>query len=112
MLCEAVGNVMELSAQAILDGDSPVGLPTVAQDVARAFGELRALGGKEGGEGPWFGALVRITAAGEFTIRFNRTDRPRMRRDITPEMLRVERERFPRDTWPQWFLDLEQGTEA
>lgn len=112
VLCEAVGNVMELSAQAILDGDSPVGLPTVAQDVARAFGELRALGGKEGGEGPWFGALVRITAAGEFSIRFNRTDRPRMRRDITPEMLRVERERFPRDTWPQWFLDLEQGTEA
>ncbi|MGM0385257.1 MAG: hypothetical protein ACQERF_04650 [Actinomycetota bacterium] len=109
VLCEAVGNVMELSAQAILDGDSPVVLPTVSEDVARAFGELRALGLREGGEGPWFGALVRITAAGEFSIRFNKVDRPRMRREITAEMLRVERERFPRDDWPQWFLELEQG---
>lgn len=111
VLCEAVGNVMELSAQAILDGDSPVALPTVSQDVARAFGELRALGMRAGGEGPWFGALVRITAAGEFSIRFNKADRPRMRREITAEMLRVERTRFPRESWPQWFLDLELGTQ-
>lgn len=112
VLCEAVGNVMELSAQAILDGDSPVALPTLSEDVARAFGELRGLAGTEGAEAPWFGALVRITAAGQFSIRFNATERPRMRREITPEMLRVERERFPRETWPQWFLELEQGAQG
>lgn len=110
LLCEAVGNVMEISAQAILTDDTPAPVPTMSEDVARAFGELRALGAR-GEEGPWFGALVRITAAGQFAVNFNRTNRPRMKREITAGMLRVERERFPRAQWPQWFLDLEAQVE-
>ncbi len=108
LLCESVGNVMEVSAQAVMEDDTPARVPTVSEDVARAFGELRVLGAR-GPEGPWFGALVRITAAGQFTITFNRTSRPRMKRAITAEMLRLERERFPRPEWPEWFLELEQG---
>jgi len=101
---------MEISAQAILTDDTPAPVPTMSEDVARAFGELRALGAR-GEEGPWFGALVRITAAGQFAVNFNRTNRPRMKREITAGMLRVERERFPRAQWPQWFLDLEAQVE-
>lgn len=106
LLCESVGNVMELSAQAILEDGSPARVPTVSEDVARALGELRNLG-RTSPEGPWFGALVAIRAKGEFSINFNRTRRPIMKREITPEMLRLERERFPRDEWPEWFLELE-----
>lgn len=108
ILCETVGNVMELSAQAFLPDDSVLGVAQVSQDVARAFGELRALGAVSD-EGAWFGALVSITAQGELSIRFNKHERPRMRRPITAEMLRAEREHFPRAEFPGWFTELEQG---
>lgn len=107
ILCQSVGNVMELSAQAILGDESPVALPEVDAELGRAFAELRALGARSE-EGPWFGVLLTIRANGEVSIRFNRSDRPRLRRDITGKMLRAERARFPRDAYPGWFTELER----
>lgn len=106
VLCQSIGNVMELAAQAHMPDDTTSNLPTVSQDVAKAFGELRALGPRTG-EGPWFASLASIGADGRFTINFAKENQPRLQREVTAEMLRIERERFPRDTWPEWFTELE-----
>nr|NLD40160.1 hypothetical protein [Actinomycetales bacterium] len=109
VMCQSVGNVMEISAQSVMADGTTAMVPTVAQDAAKAFGELRQLS-KEPGRGTWFGALVTLTADGKLTINLNREGQPRLQRTITAEMLRLERERFPRDAWPQWFTDLEAET--
>lgn len=106
VLCEAVGNAMELSAQASDTSGNVTVLPTVSEDVARAFGELRALEAKPG-EGTWYGVLVVISAKGELSLRFNRTDRPRFKRALTAEMVATEKKRFPRDSWPEWLAPEE-----
>ncbi|MDO5495035.1 MAG: hypothetical protein Q4G64_04920 [bacterium] len=109
VMCQALGNAMELSAQAVMADGSTAPVPTVSQDVARAFSELR-LHATTQEEPVWFSALVTITNEGKLTLNFNRTAQPRFQRIITAEMLRLERERFPRDEWPQWFTDLEDET--
>lgn len=109
VMCNALGNVMELSAQSIMQDGKPAPVPTVSQDAAKAFGELRALSAQSE-EGAWFSALVILTAEGKLTLNFNRSAQPHFQRIITAEMLRVERERFPRDEWPQWFTQLEDET--
>lgn len=106
VLCEALGDVLEVSAQAILDGDSPVALH-LPLAVAQSLSEARTLSGGEGGDGPWFGVFLRITATGEVTVHFNREDRPRL--EITADMVRVERERFPRPRYPRWFEEQERA---
>lgn len=110
VMAQSVGNVIELSAQAQLADGTTSNLPQIGQDAAAAFGELRAIS-YGSTEGPWFGALATITPNGQFTITFNKENQPRMQREITAEMLAAERERFPRETWPQWFLDREAETE-
>lgn len=109
VMCQSIGNVMELSAQSVLQDGTTTPVPTVSQDAAKAFGELRAISNKPD-LGTWFGALMALSSDGKLTINFNRELQPRLQRPVTAEMLRIERERFPRGTWPQWFTDLEAET--
>lgn len=106
VLSQSIGNVMEIGAQAILEDGSPAPIATIPQDVARAFGELRALDANPE-TGTWFGAILSLDRSGKLTLNFNRESEPTLRQEITGAMLAVERQRFPRTEWPEWFTTLE-----
>lgn len=108
LLCQSVGAAIEWAAQATMPDGSTQVLSIPEQDVGYAFADLRVLGNKPGA-GSWFGALVTLTPAGQVSIAFNRDSQPSMQQPITAQLLRAERERFPRDKWPDWFTALEQG---
>lgn len=106
VLCQSVGNVMEIGAQAVMEDGSPALLPTISQDVARAFGELRTLDA-DPEAGTWFGCIMTLDRAGKLAVNFNKEQKPALRQQITAAMLQAERTRYPRGNWPQWFTDLE-----
>lgn len=101
LLCEVVGDRMNVAVQALKPEEGAVsGLPPVGQDVAKAFAQLRTLEAKPG-MGTWFTAFMLIEKSGNLKVKFDSERKPRLK--LTQQMIDVEKQHFPRETYPDWF---------
>lgn len=106
LMCEVVGDRMNVAAQALKPEDGSVsGLPPVGPEVAKAFAQLRTLEAKPG-IGTWFTAFVLIEKTGNLKVKFDAQRKPSLK--LTQQMIDVEKQHFPRESYPEWFTPEEE----